>query len=110
MKNEYVRTTISLTEIKVEIPELMLQATNGGVVDMRVTGRGCGLRNENAALSLQVSCAPTHVLPMAEALVVISKSTGDEFSFIVTAPCTALSLSAATLIKLLMEVIEPSPN
>ena len=45
-------------------------------------------------------------LPVAKTLVVIENI----FSNGLTASCTGLSLSAVTLMKVLVEVIEPSPN
>ena len=47
---------------------------------------------------------------MVEALVVMSDSVGNGIWFAVTASCTALLLSVETLMKLLLEVIDPSPN
>ena len=48
--------------------------------------------------------------PEGEAMVVTDKSKGFKFCIRMTASFTAMSLSFATRINLLVEVIEPSPN
>ena len=62
--------------------------------------------------SPEVKSGMRHVLPAAEASVVIIKSfEGTQGFAMVTALCTILmGLSFATTMKLLVEVIVPSPN